>query len=375
MAHDGSPARSSFSAGDSVARIRIPNRNFESLFPPCDPSQFRRASASGTRRTLRGLFLSIAPVCFLAVSLTGCGTPAVQLMGNLVASPASVSFGSVQVGQTGAATLSLGNNGSASIQISQIQFSSPDFSLSGNVTLPIALSVGESYNLTLKFAPSAVGATSASMTLAPSGTSAAVTVALSGTGEAKPAIPGLQLQPTTVSFGDVQIGATSAQSVTITSSGTAALTISGLTVTNNGFSISGLTLPATLNPAQTADLVISFKPGAAGAATGSVTVVTNASSDSATIALSGTGVITVYEVDLTWDLPTGSSDPPVGYKIFRAVNGSSVYTLLNSTLDASTSYTDSTVQNGNSYSYYVESVDDDGNESAPSKIFTAAIPN
>jgi Abnormal spindle-like microcephaly-assoc'd, ASPM-SPD-2-Hydin len=326
-------------------------------------------------RTRHSVFLALVPVCILAVSVTGCGAPAIPSVGNLVLSPTSVSFGSVQVGQTAAATLSLGNNGSASIQISQIQFSSPDFSLSGPAALPITLAVGESYILTLKFAPSAPGAASGSMSLATSGLSAPATVSLSGTGEAKPATPGLRLQPASVSFGDVQIGTTAAQSVTVISSGTAALTISGVSATSRGFSASGLTLPASLNPGQTADPIISFNPTVAGTATGSVTLVTNATSGSATVPLSAAGVKTLYEVDLTWEQPASSSDPPVGYEIFRAVNGSAVYTLLNSTIDPSTAYTDTTAQNGATYSYYVESVDNEGNQSAPSTIFSVTIPN
>ena len=373
MVHDRSTARSSISTGDSAARIRTPTRNCEIPLSPRSLSQ--RASASELSRTRHSLSLALVPVCFLAVSLTGCGAPTIQPRGNLILSPASVSFGSVQVGQTAAATLSLGNNGSASIQISQIQFSSPDFSLSGQVSLPLTLAVGESYILTLKFAPSATGAASGSMAFATSGISAPATVSLTGTGEAKPVTPGLQLEPASVSFGDVQIGTTAAQSISVISSGSAALTISGVSVSSSGFSASGLTLPVSLNPAQSANLIISFNPTVAGIVTGSVTLVTNATSGAATVALNATGVKIVYQVDLSWLQPGSSSDPPVGYQIFRAVNGSAVYTQLNSAIDPSTSYTDTTVQNGDAYSYYVESVDDEGNQSAPSTIFSVTIPN
>jgi hypothetical protein len=311
----------------------------------------------------------------LAAFLTGCGAAAPVKTGNLVIPATSVSFGSVQVGQTATATLLLGNNGSASIQISQIQLSSQSFSLSGQVTLPITLYAGQNYNLTLAFTPSAAGAASGSLTVVSTGDPAAATISLSGTGEAIPASPGMQLDPSSLSFGDVQVNAAAAETITITSSGTAALTIAAVSVTGSGFTASGLTLPATLNPEQTATLEITFDPGATGAVTGNVTLTTNASPGSATIALSGIGVIAAYEIDLTWDAPVGSADPPVGYNVFRAVNGSSVYTLLNSTVDASTSYADTTVQNGNTYSYYVESVDAEGNASAPSNNFTATIPD
>lgn len=81
-----------------------------------------------------------------------------------------------------------------------------------------------------------------------------------------------------------------------------------------------------------------------------------------------------YEVNLTWDAPTGSSDPVAGYNVYRAISGSSTYALLNSSLDTTTAYTDATAQGGTSYIYYVESVDDAGNSSSPSNTFTVSIP-
>jgi hypothetical protein len=81
-----------------------------------------------------------------------------------------------------------------------------------------------------------------------------------------------------------------------------------------------------------------------------------------------------YEVNLTWDAPASSFDPVAGYNIYRAVSGSSTYQLLNWPLETSTSYTDTTVVNNTTYIYYVESVDDGGNRSAPSNMFTVTIP-
>jgi fibronectin type 3 domain-containing protein len=63
-----------------------------------------------------------------------------------------------------------------------------------------------------------------------------------------------------------------------------------------------------------------------------------------------------------------------GYSVYRAISGSSTYELLNSSLDATTAYTDATVQDGTSYSYYVESVDDEGIHSVPSNTYTVPIP-
>ena len=66
-------------------------------------------------------------------------------------------------------------------------------------------------------------------------------------------------------------------------------------------------------------------------------------------AASGSGS---YEVTLTWDAPSSSTDPVAGYNIYRAPSGSTAYTRLNSTANAPTTFTDSTATAGASYSYF-----------------------
>ena len=81
-----------------------------------------------------------------------------------------------------------------------------------------------------------------------------------------------------------------------------------------------------------------------------------------------------YEVDLTWDAPTASSESVAGYNIYRAASESSMYQLLNSSIESSTSYSDTTAANNTCYTYYVESVDAEGNQSEPSNTYTVSIP-
>jgi len=232
----------------------------------------------------------------------------------------------------------------------------------------------------------AAGATTASFTATISAVATAQTAtltALSGGGTATygislgAATPTLTLQSTSVAFGDVTVGSPDYQSVTLTASGTAAVTVSAGSVSGSGYTISGVSFPATLNPGATAKLEIEFDPTTAGASNGTVTLTSNSSTGTtSTISLSGTGVASssTFEVTLTWDAPTGSSDPVTGYNIYRAVSGSFTYQLLNSSVDSSTSYTDTTVATNTSYSYYVESVDAAGNQSAPSNTYTVSIP-
>ena len=188
------------------------------------------------------------------------------------------------------------------------------------------------------------------------------------------AAPALSLSTSSVPFGNVNLNSPATQQVTLTSSGTAPLIISAGSATGAGFTISGISYPLTLNPGQAATLSIQFDPTSAGAATGTVTLTSNASPSKATITLSGTGGTSSYEVELTWSAPTSSTDPVAGYNVYRAAGSGSSYQLLNSSVNPDTAYTDSTVQNGTSYTYYVESVDANGNQSTPSNTFSASIP-
>jgi hypothetical protein len=230
----------------------------------------------------------------------------------------------------------------------------------------------------------AAGATSASFQAAISSVSSAQTATLAATvaGTAKSfslslgsGIAKLTLSSTSLNFGSINVASTASQSVTLTSSGTASLTISAATISGTGFTLSGASFPLTLTAGQTAVLTVGFDPTVAGATSGSVILTSNSSTGtSSTVALSGTGQAVPFEVSLNWEAPESTSVTVVGYNVYRAISGTSSYSIVNPSLDASTNYTDTTVVNGSSYMYYVVSVDSIGNQSAPSGTFNAIIP-
>src|SRR6476646_8692358 len=99
----------------------------------------------------------------------------------------------------------------------------------------------------------------------------------------------LASSPSSVTFGNVQVGSKQAQYETLTNSGDSTVTISQATVTGAGFSVSGLSLPLSLNRGQSVTFTALFTPKASGAASGGISVASNAYNSSLTIALSGTG--------------------------------------------------------------------------------------
>lgn len=294
------------------------------------------------------------------------------------------------------ATISLSGTGTADAALSGITCSSS--SLTGAATdactvtltatapsggMTVALTSSSSAVTVPASVTVASGATSAAFTATASAVTTAQTATLtaSASGVSKTfsiqlnaATPALTLSTTSVAFGDVDLNSKATQTVTLTSSGTAAVTVSGVAATGAGFSVSGVTTPLTLNPGGTATLDVEFDPTTSGAATGTATVSDNASPSTSTISLSGTGQAAAYQVELTWDAPTDSTDPVAGYDVYRAVSGSTSYQMVNTSATTATSYTDTTVADGTSYVYYVVSVDAEGNESAPSNTYTATIP-
>lgn len=105
-----------------------------------------------------------------------------------------------------------------------------------------------------------------------------------------PTGPQLAASPGNVAFGSVTTGQTStARTVTLTNSGTAATTITAITATGAGFTVAPGTLPRTVAAGGTTTFTVTFAPTAVGAATGSVSIASNAAGSPLTVALTGTG--------------------------------------------------------------------------------------
>lgn len=275
----------------------------------------------------------------------------------------------------GSASMSAAGSDSCTVTVSVAASRGLSVALSSNnslVQVPASVTVGRGSTSAAFTANVAAfsGTQTVILTASAGGASTTFAIRLSSAGT-----PAISLESPTVAFGDVAVKTTATQSLVLTSSGSAPLTVQGASVTGSGFSVSGISFPVTLNPSQTAALQLQFDPSVAGAATGSVKITSNASNTpTATVGLSGTGTSSSYQVALAWTAPANSADPVAGYKVFRSPSDSSSYQLLNTSVDSSTSYADSSVQSGSSYSYYVESVDASGVTSVPSGVFTVSIP-
>ncbi len=318
-------------------------------------------AASGT--STGGItFMSDATNASLSFPLVGVGV----VPGALTANPTSLAFGSVQMGSSRSLSETLTNSGTSTVSLSQATVSGAGFTISG-LTMPTQLTAGQSLTFTVLFAPASAGTTSGSLTISSNAPNSSLAIALSGTGAASGQ---LTVNPSSLSFGNVNVGTSKSLTSTLTASA-ASVTISSASSNSSEFSVSGLSLPATLAAGQSATFTLTFSPQASGSTSASVGFTTNAS-NTATLAASGNGVATVqHSVSLAWHASTSAV---VGYNVFRGTQSGGPYQAINSSLVPATDYTDNSVAAGATYYYVLTSVNSEGLESVYSNPVKAVIP-
>ncbi len=297
--------------------------------------------------------------------------------GQVTSAPTSLSFGSVTVGSKQSLSETVTNTDGSSVTISQVGISGTGFSQSG-ITPPVTLTPGQSTTFTVAFAPTAVGTFSGTVTVTSNASNPNLSIPMSGTAVAS-ATGTLTGVPTTVAVpGNVVIG-TSGTATGRLSATTASVTVSGVSVVGSEFVISGPLFPVTIPAGSSATYTVTFSPTSSGSASTTATFASNASNAPTGVSLTGTAVAApAYAVGLTWT--ASSSTGVTGYYIYRAIYNTSTstcgsYTKLNpSSPNATTTYTDSGITDGDTYCYQVTAVNSSGEQSTDSNMATAIIP-
>lgn len=195
---------------------------------------------------------------------------------------------------------------------------------------------------------------------------------ISTTGPGSSTISGLTATPSAISFGNVNTGTTSTQSVVLNNAGAAPLSVSKVSISGAGFNASGVPTGLTIAPGETATFSVTFAPSSTGSVAGNVTVTESTSPNPLAVTLSGTGVTpTGHSVTLTWNSSTSSV---IGYRTYRGTTSSGPYSALNSSPISQLQWKDSTVQPGTTYYYVVTAVASNNTESTYSNQASAAIP-
>jgi len=304
-------------------------------------------------------------------SSASSGGPGTPRPGNtpqpqLAAAPSSASFPNVSVGSSNSQTITLSNGGTGAVTISQIAVSGAGFSQTG-LTLPASIAAGQSTTFNVVFAPTLAGNMMGSISLTSDAPNSPLVISANGSTTAATAL--LVSSTSALDFGSVLAGSNSSLSATLTNAGNANVTISGVSVTGAGYSVSGASNGTTLTPGQTATLNVAFAPTAAGSAIGAITVTSNVAAVGIVLTGSG-GQASTHSVALNWD---PSTSEVVGYYVYRGLPDGT-YEKVNASPVTLTEYSDANIQAGQTYTYVVTAIDADSVESEYSDPVLAVVP-
>jgi Abnormal spindle-like microcephaly-assoc'd, ASPM-SPD-2-Hydin/Protein of unknown function (DUF1573) len=210
-------------------------------------------------------------------------TGAIQL------NPTTVSFGNISVGKQSSQTVTIANTGTASLNITQATVSNAQFKVSG-MTLPMAMAAGQSGTFTVSATPTASGTVTGTLTVQGDASTTPAVVNLSA--NAVSSTSQISLSSSAINFGNVTVNNQSSQTLTVTNTGSAALTISSVAISGTGFGFTGITTPKAISAGQSTSIIVAYTAGTAGAATGTLTINSNDTSNpKLTVALSANGTV------------------------------------------------------------------------------------
>lgn len=235
-------------------------------------------------------------------------------------SAGAIAFPNTPLGVTSATqTVRLTNSGTAALNITALtagganpaEFTRTGTCIVGRVLQPL----GEC-TITYAFAPAALGARSANLTIGSNNTAGPVTLTLGGNGVDN--TPLIALSRDAISFGRQQNNTTSSpQTVVVRNDGGGTLTITAVASSAAVFTAGGNCLNANLANQQSCTLSVTFRPTAAVASTGVISLTHNAPGSPSEVTVSGMGSATpVPVVTLSRSAIDFAGVTPVGQSSF-----------------------------------------------------------
>jgi hypothetical protein len=221
-------------------------------------------------------------------------------------------FGSVNTGADVTKTFVVHNTGAGALKISGISFAgthAAEFTLTGAPTFPLTVASGATQTFTVRFAPTAAGARTATMVIANNDAfEGRYDFAIEGTGVESPVISlegnGIaiidgDMTPGTTNntdFGDIAVATSVNKTFVVKNTGAGNLNVTGVTFSGTHAADFGLvsapTFPVTIPTAGTYTLTAKFTPSVGGARNAVMTITNSDPARSAyDFAITGTGLV------------------------------------------------------------------------------------
>ncbi|WP_224246417.1 choice-of-anchor D domain-containing protein [Hyalangium gracile] len=225
----------------------------------------------------------------VTIALSGSGGGATAVM-----SPSVLDFGGVRVGATRQLTATLTNAGTAPLIVTAAPTATGPFTYAGPASFTVQ--PNSSISFQVAFAPTSQGSFTGTLTFTSNASNGPTVLSVTGVGTTAQA----SVSPGTVFFGDVRVGSESQRrAITLTNTGSGELVLQSLPV-QGPFTValrSSDALPIVVAPNSSFVFDVIFKPTAPGAATGSVSLMTDLPSP-LMVSLSGTGTL----AKLSWSV-------------------------------------------------------------------------
>jgi hypothetical protein len=214
-----------------------------------------------------------------SVSLTGTGTSAPGVS----VSPTSLSYGNQGVDTTSAVkTVTLSNTGSGPLTITSVA-TTGNYSQTNNCGTSV--NAGASCTISVSFTPVIAGTNSGTVVVNDNATGSPQTATLTGTGTT----PTVLFAPTSVNFGNQNVGTKStAKGIKLTNNTGAVLTFTQVAV-SAGFSQTN-SCGTSIAKGASCTISVSFSPTLSGLATGTLSITDSATVSPQTVPLIGTGI-------------------------------------------------------------------------------------
>jgi hypothetical protein len=280
----------------------------------------------------------------------------------VIASPATVSFGNLSLGKSSTLPLVLINASPSSVTLNSVEITGGAFTVSGP-KFPLTLAGWHAVQLDATFKPQVGGP--ASGTLFVSGPGLSIPFAGTGLGASKPQ---LTVVPATLTFGSVGVGTTKTLTLGLGATGEA-VTISSVSSSSSQFAVPGVTFPLTIQPGHELSLNVTFTPQNSGNKSAMLSFASDAGNSPSSEPLAGAG--TALYVTLSWNPSTSQVS---GYNVYRSASPTGPLTRINAKVDPETMYTDATIASGSTYYYATTAVSASGQESAYSNRVEVVVP-
>ncbi|MBI3193554.1 MAG: choice-of-anchor D domain-containing protein [Ignavibacteriae bacterium] len=201
--------------------------------------------------------------------------------------PSNLLFDSILVGTTQTIAVTISNAGGLPLFVSSLLTDTISFSISLQQDTIAPLS---SEHIIVTFTPISEGVKEASIIFQHNAMSSTDTLRISGVG----IFPHININRTSVSFGEVAVFTSKAETVTVRNTGTASLRIDSMKSDNSFFSVNPTS--NQIQPADSAVFLITFSPISPDSQTGTVLLWHNASVAPETVLVTGKGITPVVEI-------------------------------------------------------------------------------